>query len=149
MPHRRGFFDERRGTAPVVKLLLDTHVFLWSLIDTAKLSANARAALHNPANDIIVSAVNFWEIAIKFALGKLDLHGVRPEGLPAEARIAGYRIVGLEPDVAASSYRLPREIQRDPFDRMLAWQSMCAEWTLVSRDRLMAGYEPHGLKLLW
>ena len=103
-----------------MKLLLDTHVFLWSLLDTAKLSAAARAALSEPANEVIVSAVNFWEIAIKFALGRLDLRGVLPEELPAEARRAGYTLAPLEAASAASAHRLPQSLHRDPFDRMLA-----------------------------
>ena len=132
-----------------MRLLLDTHVFLWSLLDTAKLSATARVALADPANEIAVSAVSFWEVAIKSALGKLSLQGVAADDLPAEARKAGYIVTPLDAEVAASSHKLPASIHRDPFDRMLAWQAICESCTLVSRDRAMAGFETRGLKLLW
>ena len=88
-----------------MKLLLDTHVFLWSLLDTAKLRAAARAALSGPANEVFVSTVTFWEIAINFGLGKADLDGIRPDDLPSEARAAGYRITPLDADDATSSHR--------------------------------------------
>ena len=132
-----------------MKLLLDTHVFLWSLLDTAKLSATAGAALVSPENEVIVSAVNFWEISLKFALRRLDLQGILPAQLPAEASLAGYTLVPLEGKTAASFHQLPLGLHRDPFDRMLAWQAIRAGWTLVSRDRWMDSYVEHGLQLLW
>lgn len=132
-----------------MKLLPDTHVFLWSLLETAKLSADARLALAEPANEVLVSAVTFWEIAIESSLGRLELHGIRPEDLPMEARTAGYTTTALDPETAASSHALPLGDHRDPFDRLLVWQAIRAGWTLVSRDRAISGYEPDGVRLLW
>ena len=64
-----------------MKLLLDTHALLWSIIEPDQLSPVARAAITDPAAQVAVSAISFWEIAIKTALGKLALQGATPETL--------------------------------------------------------------------
>ena len=69
-----------------MKLLLDTHALLWAIIAPEQLSAEARAAITDPAAQIAVSAVSFWEIAIKAGLGKLTLTGTTPEALVEAAQ---------------------------------------------------------------
>ena len=61
--------------------LLDTHCFLWSVIEPRKLSPRLRKFIVDPANQIHLSTISFWEIALKFALGKLDLTGCTPDEL--------------------------------------------------------------------
>ena len=73
-----------------MKLLLDTHALLWAIIAPEQLSAEARAAITDPAAQVAVSAVSFWEIAIKAGLGKLTLSGTTPEALVEAAQQQGF-----------------------------------------------------------
>ena len=133
-----------------MKLLLDTHALLWSILDPDKLSPIACAAITDPAAQVAVSAISFWEIAIKTALGKLSLQGVTPETLVDAAQQQGFDLLPLDPRVAASFNRLPVDPQhRDPFDRMLVWQAISLGYTLVSRDRKIASGQHDGLRVLW
>lgn len=133
-----------------MKLLLDTHALLWSIIDPGQLSPAARAAITDPAAQVAVSAVSFWEIAIKCGLGKLALSGATPEALVDAAQQQGFDLLPLEPRLAAGYTRLPVDPQhRDPFDRMLIWQAISLGYTLVSRDRQIAENQPVGLRVLW
>jgi PIN domain nuclease of toxin-antitoxin system len=68
-----------------MNLLLDTHSFLWSAFSPGKLSRKARAAIVDPESDVYVSAVSFWEISLKSALGKIELKDIAPEDLPGAA----------------------------------------------------------------
>jgi PIN domain nuclease of toxin-antitoxin system len=132
-----------------MKLLVDTHVFLWSVISPEKLSAKARSALENPANEVFLSAVTLWEISLKSALGKLDLEGATPAEMPDAAIATGYRLLPLHPEVAAGFFQLPRREHKDPFDRMLIWQAMSEGFLLVSKDPHVRLYAELGLKALW
>ena len=133
-----------------MKLLLDTHALLWSIIEPERLSPTAHAAITDPAALVAVSAISFWEIAIKTALGKLSLSGTTPEALVDAAQQQGFDLLPLDPRLAASFTRLPVDPQhRDPFDRMLVWQAISLGYTLVSRDRKIAASPIEGLRLLW
>lgn len=133
-----------------MKLLLDTHALLWSLITPEALSPVAREAICDASAEVAVSAVSFWEIAIKSALGKLSLTGTTPEALVEAAVQQGFRLLPLEAGLAASFTRLTPDPQhRDPFDRMLMWQAMQLGYTLVSRDKKIRGGQPGGLLVLW
>jgi PIN domain nuclease of toxin-antitoxin system len=133
-----------------MKLLLDTHALLWSIIAPEQLSPTARASITDPAAQVAVSAVSFWEIAIKSALGKLTLNGTTPEALVDAAQQQGFDLLSLDPRLAAGFTRLaidPRH--RDPFDRMLIWQAISLGYTLVSRDRAISSQQQTGLRVLW
>ena len=133
-----------------MKLLLDTCAFLWALQEPKQLSLPARRAIENTANDVIVSAVSFWEISIKSSLGRLSLEGGDPADMPRFAAEAGFDILPLDPDTAATSFRLPRlPHHRDPFDRMLVWTALRHDLQLVSRDRLVTDYATEGLRICW
>ncbi|MBK8916972.1 MAG: type II toxin-antitoxin system VapC family toxin [Betaproteobacteria bacterium] len=133
-----------------MKLLLDTRAFLWAAIDPDRLSPAARGALCDPGNTVAVSAVSFWEVALKTALGKLTLSGTDPEGLIDAALAQGFDLLPLDPGPAARFHRLPTHPQhRDPFNRMLAWQALAEGYTLVSRDRQLTRAPPDGLRVLW
>lgn len=128
--------------------LLDTHCFLWSLFAPQKLSQRARQVIADSSNTVAVSSVSFWEIALKFALGKLELKGVTPEDLPAAAQSMGLQLLSLDPITAAGAGRLGRERHQDPFDRMLIWQAVRHDLVLVSHDRQIGQYASLGLKSL-
>ena len=133
-----------------MKLLLDTHALLWSIIEPDRLSPEARSAITDPASQVVVSAVSFWEISIKTALGKLRLEEVTPEQLVDFAQQQGFELLPLDPRLAASFSRLPVAPQhRDPFDRMLVWQAISLGYTLVSRDRKITEKQTEGLRILW
>jgi PIN domain nuclease of toxin-antitoxin system len=133
-----------------MNLLLDTCSLLWALQDAGRLSANARRALQNPSNTIIVSVVSFWEIGLKSGLGKLALHKASPEDIPRFVAETGWSIHPLSPFSAASSGRLPRPTDhRDPFDRLLIWTAINEDFTLVSGDDAFPAYVAHGLKMCW
>lgn len=128
--------------------LLDTHCFLWSLFSPEKLTRLARDVITDPTSAVAVSSVSFWEIALKFALGKLELENVAPTDLPAAARRMNFDLLPFDPETAAGVGRLPRERHKDPFDRMLIWQAISHNLVLVSRDRELLGYASFGLKSL-
>ncbi len=132
-----------------MKLLLDTHVFIWALMDTSRLSAVVKYQLQEPENEVFVSAISFWEIAIKFSLGKLELDGLLPSELAGIAeQEMGFNLLDLDALSAADSGTIPL-LHKDPFDRMLIYQAIRSGCHMVSIDKKFTGYEPHGLKLLW
>jgi PIN domain nuclease of toxin-antitoxin system len=129
--------------------LVDSHVFLWCLFEPARLSKPAHDLFINPIEDVFVSTITFWELSLKYGIGKLDLEEVTPDVFPDAAIDAGFSIMPMESFTAASFHKLPRELHNDPFDRMLAWQAICKEYTLVSCDTALKCYEKYGLGLLW
>jgi len=132
-----------------MKLLLDTHSFLWSLFAPDKLSKRARSAILDPENEVLVSVVTFWEISLKYALGKIEIKGLSPEDLPAAAKEAFFEIIPLDPPEAAGFHTLPRLSHKDPFDRLIIWQAIQRGLLLISADRHFIEYQEYGLKLLW
>ncbi len=133
-----------------MKLLLDTHAFLWALLEPARLSERVRQALEDRDNQVFVSSVTFWEIALKASLGKLTLHGCTAESLPDAAKMQGFNVLVLDAATAASSAAVPRRVDhRDPFDRMLMWQAIRNELAFVSRDRTILARDSGNLKVFW
>ena len=113
----------------MARFLLDTHAVLWALADPAKLSRAARTALEDARNEVFVSVVSGWEIAIKRALGKLEA----PDDLEAAIRMQGFEPLLLTFHHAAQAGGLPPH-HRDPFDRMLIAQAQAEGLILVTRD---------------
>jgi PIN domain nuclease of toxin-antitoxin system len=129
--------------------LLDTHSLLWALIAPEKLSAKMRGVIADPANEIHVSTVSFWELSLKFSLGKLEMTGCTPDDLVAGARQMGLTISAPTAEESAGFHRLPRVAHKDPFDRMLIWQCVQRRWTFISRDRGLAEYSALALHTIW
>ena len=123
-----------------MRLLLDTHTFLWWLIDVAKLTAVTRTAIADPGNDVFVSAVTGWEIAVKKARGKLTA----PDNLSAMIEEKGFRHLPLTFHHAEQAGRLPMH-HRDPFDRFLIAQAQAEGLVLVTRDTHIQRYAVHTL----
>jgi PIN domain nuclease of toxin-antitoxin system len=132
-----------------MRLLIDTHVFIWALTDPKKLSAVARAAITSVENELHVSAVSFWEIAIKLRSGRLAPIGHEPYSLVEAAESMGFIPIELTPVEAATQGNLTEDTHFDPFDRMLIWQAIERSLTLVSGDRKFERFASDGLKLLW
>lgn len=124
-----------------MKLLLDTHAALWWLADDAQFSAAAARALMDPANQVLLSAVVVWEVAIKRALGKLDA----PPDFRGTLLGAGVWPLPIDLEHAARVEGLPPH-HRDPFDRLLIAQAKVEDAAVVSRDSVFAAY---GVPVVW
>lgn len=128
-----------------MKYLLDTHYLIWALTDTKKISKKIVTVLTDPENEIIVSAVSFWEISLKSSLGKLTLKGFAPEDLPTACLQTGFTILPISADDAGKYHHLVAGHHRDPFDRMLIWQAINNKCTLISADKTIRKYITEGL----
>jgi len=131
-----------------MKYLLDTHVLLWYLFEEEKLSKPVATVLKKRDIDIYVSAVNFWEISVKYGIGKLDLKKLIPNELPEYCIKYGFKTLPISVEEASSYFQLTGH-HRDPFDRMLIWQAIQNNLVLISNDENMPLYRSEGLKLLW
>ena len=132
-----------------MKYLIDTHIFLWLLYQPQKLDTQKINILQNSENDVYISSLSFWEISLKFALGKLDISGVKPDELPDLAKRMGIEILEITTNEMASSYKLEKvKNHKDPFDRAMIWQSISNNLTMVNHDNKFSEYEKLGLKLL-
>jgi len=132
-----------------MKLLIDTHVFIWVLTDVRRLPHRVKNILSEPANEIYVSAVSFWEIAIKVANKRLSLIGHKPSTLVQAAEDLDFLPIAILPVDAATVGSLTEDAHFDPFDRMLIWQAIKRNMILVSGDRAFESFEKDGLRLLW
>ncbi len=118
-----------------MKVLVDTHIVLWWLLDDPALSAEVKDVLdHEP--DAFVSAATTWEIAIKQATGKLK----GPKDLPERVRDSGLVELPITIEHSLAAARLPR-LHNDPFDRMLIAQALINGLTLVTRDAEVRRYK--------
>jgi PIN domain nuclease of toxin-antitoxin system len=121
-----------------VRILLDTHVALWAIVDDARLAPTARELIASPANTVMVSAVNVWEIAIKRALGRGDMPASAQDAL-GFFRAAGFELLPVAAEHAAAVETLP-PIHADPFDRLLVAQAMAEPLRLLTHDTTVARY---------
>ncbi len=132
-----------------MKYILDTHTLLWVLFEDEKLSQKARTAIRNPDNEIYVSTITYWEISLKYSISKIELEGITPEELTEKAGEIDIKTLELSEDEASTFYKLPRIKHKDPFDRLIIWQSIKRNITLISKDKEMGNYQQFGLKILW
>ena len=132
-----------------MKYLLDTHAFLWTVCGSRNIPKMTRSAIRNPDNDVYVSSVSFWEIALKARLGKLDLGSIKTDDLIGLSEEMGMELISLAPEEAVSYGKLEESSHFDPFDRMLIWQAIGRSLTMISKDSEFGKFVPHGLKLLW
>ena len=127
-----------------MKLLLDTHVLLWSATDPDRLARETRATLEDGEHEVLVSTVSAWEIAIKQSLGKLELARPAERWLPEVMKRTGYEVAELGLSAALRVRELPWH-HRDPFDRLLIAQAFDQGYTVVSHDH---AFEAYGVPLL-
>lgn len=128
-----------------MRLLLDTHAFLWWLAGDEALSVTARTAIADENNDVFVSAASAWEISTKHRLGKLP--GVAAIVAALDATIADQSFIGLPISVphGQAGGALPGP-HRDPFDRMLIAQALVDRLVLVSNEQI---FDAYGVTRLW
>ena len=131
-----------------MRYLLDTHVLIWTLTNVKKLPIPVKSLLENQSNDIFVSSVTLWEMAIKIRSGRLEPFGHWTTAVPYIHKL-GFQTLPLSPDEAATSGSLTEETHFDPFDRMLIWQAIQLDLVLLSGDEQFKKFKRDGLKLLW
>lgn len=122
-----------------MKLLLDTVTFLWLVAEPERLTPSVREAASEPANDVYLSAVSAWEIAVKHAIGRLPLPEAPERFVPRERSRHGIDGLPLDEDSTLQLPRLPA-LHRDPFDRMLICQAITHGLVLATPDPEIARY---------
>lgn len=128
-----------------MKLLLDTHAWLWFVLADKQLSSAARAAIEAPANESFVSMASIWELGIKLSLGKYQLATPFDEFLRQAIDGQGFQRLDITPTHVVRVSQLPFH-HRDPFDRLLIAQALEESATLVTLDPHAPAY---GLAPLW
>ena len=128
-----------------MRLLLDTHTVLWFATGDRALSPAAQARTSDPANEILVSHVTAWELAIKTALGKLRLDRELSPWLERYVAGNGFGSLAIGLDHIVAVAHLPHH-HGDPFDRLLIAQCGAEKLTLVSRDPV---FDRYGIKRVW
>jgi len=118
-----------------MRLLLDTHVFLWAVAGSSKLKASSRRLIES-ADEVHVSAASIWEIAIKSRLGKIDADA---DELVAAIAASGFVELPVRSVHAAATHRLPLH-HNDPFDRLLVAQALTEPLRLLSADAILGRY---------
>ena len=128
-----------------MRLLLDTHAFLWWLAGNRRLSPAARRAVDDTSNDVVVSAATAWEITTKHRVGKLPEAEAVALDVTGSIASQGFDELAITVEDAERAGRLPGS-HRDPFDRMLIAQALAHNLTVVSVDAVFDGY---GVSRLW
>jgi PIN domain nuclease of toxin-antitoxin system len=130
--------------------LLDTHTFIWATLQTSSLSGKSRTIISDKNNEICVSTVSFWEISLKTRIKKFSFENININDFPTHAKNMGFTIIDMGENEAITFHELPlKKNHKDPFDRMLIWQAITKNMTMLSKDELFEQYKKDGLKLIW
>ncbi|MEL6775766.1 MAG: type II toxin-antitoxin system VapC family toxin [Cyanobacteria bacterium J06597_16] len=122
-----------------MKILLDTHIFLWFISGDTRLSTNVRNAICDPQNEVYLSTVSVWEVIVKYQLGKLPLPENPETYLPKQRDLHQITSLPLDENSVAKLAKLP-PIHRDPFDRMLICQALQNDLTIATVDQAICAY---------
>lgn len=122
-----------------MRILLDTHAFLWWITDDERLSAAARDAITASENEVFVSAATAWEIVTKSRLGRLPIPEPSDVFISTHLRENAFQPLSITVRHTFALTSLP-ELHRDPFDRMLVAQALVEDMPLVSGDRQVQSY---------
>lgn len=130
-----------------MRLIVDTHILLWTIAEHAKLPARARDLLIDPAHEKFASAASFFEITVKYALrrgapGDMPIDGQEALTLAVQS---GFVILPIEASDAGEVGNLPNVGHADPFDRLLIAQAAAGAMRLLTHDRALAAYGDHVL----
>lgn len=128
-----------------MRMLLDTHTFLWFVLCDSQLSASAKALIEDPANDILISPASYWEIAIKVRSKKLNLFAPYDDFMQRGIVGNDFEILPIEPKHTSLLTTLPLH-HKDPFDRLLVAQALVEGSPMVSLDVALDSY---GVTRLW
>jgi PIN domain nuclease of toxin-antitoxin system len=122
-----------------MRLLIDTHVFLWYITADPRLPATFAAAIREPANEVYLSVASIWEAVIKHGLGKLPLPASPADYLPQQRHDHGIAALPIDEGAMTHLANLP-PLHRDPFDRLLVAQALQHGLTVVTVDTEVAAY---------
>ncbi|MBA3610415.1 MAG: type II toxin-antitoxin system VapC family toxin [Rubrobacter sp.] len=122
-----------------MRVLLDTHAFLWWISGSPKLSEAARETIADERNDLLFSVVSGWEISIKVGVGKLDLPETPRDFVTGQVLLNDLRVLTVSLDHALRVYDLPNH-HRDPFDRLIVAQALSEGVPVLTADPLVARY---------
>ncbi|MCC6365834.1 MAG: type II toxin-antitoxin system VapC family toxin [Bryobacterales bacterium] len=128
-----------------MRLLLDTRAFLWFQADSPHLSPTARAQILDPANEVYLSVVSAWEIARRYAQGRISLPAHPSTLIPAVRKDSGIESLPLTETDALAAEKL-QLFHKDPFDRMLIAQALMCGLVIVTSD---AAFEPYPVRVIW
>lgn len=128
-----------------MKLLLDTHAFLWFIDGSPQLSTTARTLIEDGNNEVFLSVGSLWEMAIKISLGKLSLGQPFETLMPAQLALNNIELLNITLDHTAKVITLPFH-HRDPFDRLLVAQALVENIPLVGVDTVFDAYR---VRRLW
>ncbi|MFN0052691.1 MAG: type II toxin-antitoxin system VapC family toxin [Planctomycetales bacterium] len=128
-----------------MRALLDTHAFLWFILDDSQLSQVAQAQINDPIQEILVSPASYWEIAIKINLGKYALPQPYQTFMETHIAINDFTILPILPKHTALLTTL-RLHHRDPFDRLLVAQALTESIPIISAD---TQFDPYGVQRIW
>ena len=128
-----------------MRLLLDTHAFLWFVLNDPLLSGNALQLIADPNNEILVSPVSYWEIAIKISIGKYSLANPVDSFFEREITLNQFTILPIETKHVGPLTNLPFH-HRDPFDRLIIAQAIAEQIAVVSAD---ATFDAYPVQRLW
>ena len=130
--------------------LLDTHTLIWATLNTSNLSKRCKEIIYNKNNEICVSTVSFWEISLKTRIKKYSFENINILDFPKYVRKMDFSIIDMQENEAITFHKLPlKKNHKDPFDRMLIWQAITKNMTIISKDELFDQYKKDGLKLIW
>ena len=124
-----------------MKVIVDTHAFLWFITANPKLSETAKSIIQNPENIRFISNATYWEIAIKSSLNKLFLHK------PFETLFAvkGFHVLKINPQHLIRLHSL-KFFHKDPFDRLIISQALTENMAIISKD---SEFKQYGVDLIW
>ena len=122
-----------------MRLLLDTHIFLWYISADLNLAQAHKHAIQDPANDVYLSVASIWEAIIKYQLGKLPLPASPEEYLPVQRQLHKIESLAINEECLTHLAQLPPH-HRDPFDRIIISQSLESGLILVSCDLVFSKY---------
>lgn len=128
-----------------MRLLLDTHAFLWFINDSAELSYEARAAIEDGENELFLSYASLWEMAIKISLGKLSMPEPFDHFINEQVQLNQISLLSFTIPQIAPIATLPFH-HRDPFDRMLVAQALSENLPVLSRD---AAFDAYSVQRIW
>jgi PIN domain nuclease of toxin-antitoxin system len=128
-----------------MKLILDTHSFIYFIEGNPRLSARARALIEDINNDKFISKASLWEMAIKVSIGKLTLADRFDKLIPQQIALNGFELLNIEMEHVCVVSDLPFH-HRDPFDRLLIAQSMSEQFPIVGNDSKFDDYQ---VQRLW
>lgn len=128
-----------------MRILLDTHAFLWWIDDAPEISSRAKRLIADPGTEVLLSLASVWEMAIKISLDKLKISSPLERFVPEQLSLNGFRYLDIDfPHISRVSV-LPFH-HRDPFDRLLIAQSLEEKLPILSADKTFRQY---GVKTIW